>query len=57
MKSRKQEPKTTPFATIVGRALRRSAKKARQLRMHGTRIWIWKAMARSCPRNLDGVAT
>ena len=43
MKSRKQEPKTTPFATIVGRALRRSAKKARQIaRMHGTLVWIWK---------------
>ena len=43
MKSRKQEPKITPFAAIVGRALRRSAKKARQIaRMHGTLVWVWK---------------
>ena len=43
MKPRKQKPKTTTFATIVGRALRRSAKKARQIaRMHGTLIYIWK---------------
>ena len=43
MKSRKQRPKTTTFAAIVGRALRRSAKKARQIaRMHGTLVWIWK---------------
>ena len=57
MKSRKQEPKTTPFATIVGRALRRSAKKARQLaRMHGTRIWIWKD-GKVVSEKPDGVAT
>ncbi len=43
MKPRKQKPKTTPFAALVGRALRRSAKKARQIaRMHGTPVWIWK---------------
>jgi hypothetical protein len=43
MKSRKQKPKTTEFAIIVGRALRRSAKKARQIaRMHGAPVYIWK---------------
>jgi hypothetical protein len=43
MKPRKQKQKMSPFAAMIGRALRRSAKKARQLaRMHGTRIWIWK---------------
>ena len=43
MKPRKQKPKTTAFAILVGRALRRSAKKARQIaRMHGTLIYIWK---------------
>ena len=43
VKSRKQKPKTTAFAILVGRALRRSAKKARQIaRMHGTLIYIWK---------------
>jgi hypothetical protein len=43
MKPRKEEPKTTPFAIMVGRALRRSARKARQIaRMHGTPIYIWK---------------
>jgi len=43
MKPRKRKPKPTPFATMVGRALRRSAKKARQIaRMHGTLVWIWK---------------
>jgi hypothetical protein len=43
MKPRKPKPKTTAFAIIVGRALRRSAKKARQIaRMHGTPVYIWK---------------
>jgi len=43
MKSHKPEPKTSTFAAIVGRALRRSAKKARQIaRMHGTPIYVWK---------------
>jgi hypothetical protein len=43
MKSRKQEQETAAFAAIVGRALRRSAKKARQVaRMHGTLIYVWK---------------
>jgi hypothetical protein len=43
MKPRKQEQKMSPFAAMVGRALRRSAKKARQIaRMHGTLVWIWK---------------
>ena len=43
MKSRKQEHKISPFAALIGRALRRSAKKARQIaRMHGTRVYIWK---------------
>jgi hypothetical protein len=43
MKSHKQKPKLSPFAAMVGRALRRSAKKARQIaRMHGTPVYIWK---------------
>ena len=43
MKSRKQEQETAAFAAIVGRALRRSAKKARQIaRMHGTLVYVWK---------------
>ena len=43
MKSRKQAPKPSTFAAIVGRALRRSAKKARQIaRMHGTPVYVWK---------------
>ena len=43
MKSRKQEQETAAFAAIVGRALRRSARKARQVaRMHGTLVYIWK---------------
>ena len=43
MKSRKQEQETAAFAAMVGRALRRSARKARQIaRMHGTPVYIWK---------------
>jgi len=43
MKSRKQAHKPSAFAVLVGRALRRSAKKARQLaRMHGTLVYVWK---------------
>jgi hypothetical protein len=43
MKPRKQEDKPSDFSILVGRALRRSAKKARQIaRMHGTRVYIWK---------------
>jgi hypothetical protein len=43
MKPHKQEQKISTFAVMVGRALRRSAKKARQIaRMHGTLVWIWK---------------
>jgi hypothetical protein len=43
MKSRKQEQETAVFAAIVSRALRRSAKKARQVaRMHGTLVYVWK---------------
>ena len=43
MKPRKQEQKALTFAAIVGRALRRSAKKARQTaRMHGTPVYVWK---------------
>jgi hypothetical protein len=43
MKPRKHEQKMSPFSAMVGRALRRSARKARQIaRMHGTRVWIWK---------------
>jgi hypothetical protein len=43
MKPHKQKPKTTAFAVLVGRALRRSAKKARQIaRMHGTLVYVWK---------------
>jgi len=43
MKSRKPAPKPSAFAAMVGRALRRSAKKARQVaRMHGTLVYAWK---------------
>jgi hypothetical protein len=43
MKSRKQEQKMSPFAAMVGRALRRSARKARQIaRMHGTAVYVWR---------------
>jgi len=43
MKPRKQTHKPSTFAILVGRALRRSAKKARQVaRMHGTPIYVWK---------------
>jgi hypothetical protein len=43
MKSREPEQKTSTFATLVGRALRRAARKARQrARMHGTPVYIWK---------------
>jgi hypothetical protein len=43
MQSRKQKQKMSAFAALVGRALRRSAKKARQIaRMHGTPVYIWK---------------
>jgi len=43
MKPRKQAHKPSAFAAMVGRALRRSAKKARQVaRMHGTRVYVWK---------------
>ena len=43
MKSRKPAPKPSAFAAMVGRALRRSAKKARQVaRIHGTLIYVWK---------------
>jgi len=43
MKPRKQEDKPSTFSTLVGRALRRSAKKARQIaRMHGTSVYVWK---------------
>jgi len=43
MKPRKPESETLTFAALVGRALRRSAKKARQIaRMHGTPVYVWK---------------
>lgn len=43
MKPRKRAHKPSAFAAMVGRALRRSAKKARQVaRMHGTCVYIWK---------------
>ncbi len=43
MKPRKPESETATFAALVVRALRRSAKKARQIaRMHDTPVWIWK---------------
>ena len=43
MKPHKQKPETTEFAALVGRALRRSAKKARHIaRMHGTLVYVWK---------------
>jgi hypothetical protein len=43
MKPRKQKHKPSTFAALVGRALRRSPKKARQMaRMHGTPIYVLK---------------
>ena len=43
MKSRKPAPKPSAFAAMVGRALRRLAKKARQVaHMHGTLVYVWK---------------
>jgi hypothetical protein len=43
MKPRKQAHKPSAFAAMVGRALCRSAKKARQTaRMHGTLVYVWK---------------
>ena len=43
MKPRNPKQKPSAFAALVGRALRRSAKRARQTaRMHGTRVYIWK---------------
>lgn len=43
MKPHKPESETSTFAALVGRALRRSAKKARQIaRMHGTPVYVWK---------------
>jgi len=43
MKARKQARKPSAFAALVGRALRRSARKARQIaRMHGTLVYVWK---------------
>jgi hypothetical protein len=43
MKPRKQAHKPSAFAAMVGRALRRSAKKARRTaRAHGTRVYVWK---------------
>lgn len=43
MTPRKQIHKPSTFAALVGRALRRSAKKARQTaRMYGTPIYVWK---------------
>jgi len=43
MKPHKQAHKPSTFAVLVGRALRRSAKKARQIaRMYGTPVYVWK---------------
>ena len=43
MKPRKPESEASIFAALVGRALRRSAKKARRIaRMHGTLVYVWK---------------
>jgi hypothetical protein len=43
MKPRKPKPKPSTFAAMVGRALRRSAKKARQIaRAYGTPVYVWK---------------
>ena len=43
MKSRKPKQKPSPFAVMVGRALRRSAKKARMIaRAYGTPVYVWK---------------
>jgi len=43
MKPRKPKQKPSTFAVMVGRALRRSAKKARQIaRAYGTPVYVWK---------------
>jgi hypothetical protein len=43
MKPRKPKPKPSTFAASVGRALRRSAKRARQIaRAYGTPVYVWK---------------
>jgi hypothetical protein len=57
MTLRKQVHKPSTFAALVGRALRRSTKKARQTaRMHGTPIYVWKD-GRSLLRNPNQGAT
>jgi hypothetical protein len=43
MKSKRVTAAKNNFATRVGRALRRSAKAARQqAKIHGTRLYFWK---------------
>ena len=43
MKSKKQQSKSETFSKSVGKALRRSAKRARDTaRMHGTPVYVWK---------------
>lgn len=43
MRAKARKPKPNQFSRAVGRALRRAAKRAREVaRMHGTPIYIWK---------------
>jgi len=43
VRSTRRSPKPNEFSRAVGRALRRAAKRAREVaRMHGTPIYIWK---------------
>jgi hypothetical protein len=43
MRAKARRPKHDEFSRAVGRALRRAAKRAREVaRMHGTPIYIWK---------------
>jgi hypothetical protein len=43
MKSKRYKARKDDFAARVGRALRRSARVARQqAKMHGTRLYFWK---------------
>jgi hypothetical protein len=43
MKAKKQPSKSDECAKLVGQALRRAAKRARETaRMHGTPIYVWR---------------
>jgi len=43
-KARSRRPKHNEFSRAVGRALRRAAKRAREVaRLHGTPLYIWES--------------